>query len=99
MSMIPRLRLPLRGRWDIACQQAVGLVTDHLEGALPRAGRGRLEAHRADCPHCTEYLAQMRATIALTGDLSADDLARRCRTSSPRCSGSGAPPRTARDRS
>jgi hypothetical protein len=26
------------------------------------------------CPHCTEYLAQMRATIELTGGLTADDL-------------------------
>ena len=72
--MLPRLRLPLRGRRDIVCQQAVELVTDYLEGALSRADRRRFEAHLAGCPHCTEYLAQMRATIALTGDLTADDL-------------------------
>jgi anti-sigma factor RsiW len=72
--MLSRLRLPLRGRRDIVCQQAVELVTDYLEGALTRADRRRFEAHLADCPHCTEYLAQMRATIELTGDLTADDL-------------------------
>jgi anti-sigma factor RsiW len=66
--------LPLRGRRDIVCQQAVELVTDYLEGALSRADRRRFEAHLAACPHCTEYLAQMRATIALTGGLTADDL-------------------------
>ena len=32
--MLPKLRLPLRGRRDIVCQQAVELVTDYLEGAL-----------------------------------------------------------------
>jgi len=72
--MLPKLRLPLRGRRDIVCQQAVELVTDYLEGALSRAERRRFEAHRAACPHRTEYLAQMRATIALTGGLTADDL-------------------------
>jgi hypothetical protein len=30
--------------------------------------------HLAGCPHCTEYLAQMRKTIELTGTLTADDL-------------------------
>jgi anti-sigma factor RsiW len=74
MSVLPRLRLPLRGRRDIVCQQAVELVTDYLEGALSRADRRRFEAHLANCPHCTEYLAQMRATIAITGGLTADDL-------------------------
>ncbi len=72
--MPPRLRLPLRSRREIVCRQAVELVTDYLEGALSRADRRRFEAHLAGCPHCTEYLAQMRATIELTGGLAADDL-------------------------
>ena len=50
------------------------MVTDYLEGALPRGERRRLEAHLADCPHCTEYLAQIRATIRLTGRLEVADL-------------------------
>jgi anti-sigma factor RsiW len=69
--MLPRLRL---GRTDIVCQQAVELVTDYLEGALSRADRRRFEAHLANCPHCTEYLAQMRATVELTGRITAGDL-------------------------
>jgi anti-sigma factor RsiW len=69
--MLQKLRLRRR---DIVCQQAVELVTDYLEGALSRAGRRRFEAHLAGCPHCTEYLAQMRATIRLTGGITADDL-------------------------
>jgi anti-sigma factor RsiW len=65
--------LRLRPR-DIACQQAVELVTDYLEDALSGADRRRFERHLAGCPHCTEYLAQIRRTIQLTGSVSADDL-------------------------
>jgi anti-sigma factor RsiW len=68
MYPAPRLRR------DIVCQQAVELVTSYLEGTRPRAGRRRFEAHLAGCPHCTEYLAQMRKTIELTGSLTPDDL-------------------------
>ncbi len=67
------MRLRLRRR-DLVCQQAVELVTDYLEGTLARADRRRYESHLAGCPHCTEYLAQMRKTIELTGTLTADDL-------------------------
>jgi anti-sigma factor RsiW len=66
------MRLLLRR--DLVCQQAVELVTDYLEGALPRQARRRFEAHLAGCPHCTEYLAQMRETIRLTGRLEPEDL-------------------------
>ncbi len=59
---------------QIVCRQAVELVTDYLEGALSPRQRKRFEAHLAGCEHCTEYLAQMRATIALTGTLTPDDL-------------------------
>jgi len=68
----------LRGR-DLVCQQAVELVTDYLEGRLSRSARRRFEAHLARCPHCTEYLAQMRATISLTGRLAPEDLTARQR--------------------
>ena len=67
------MRLRLRRR-DLVCQQAVELVTDYLEGALSRRARRRFEAHLAGCPHCTEYLAQMRETIRLTGRLEPEDL-------------------------
>jgi len=67
------MRLRLRRR-DLACQQAVELVTDYLEDALSGADRRRYEAHLAGCPHCTEYLAQMRKTIELTGGLTPEDL-------------------------
>ena len=65
----PRLR-----RRGLVCQQAVELVTDYLEGTLSRTDRRRYETHLAGCPHCTEYLAQMRKTIEVTGTLTPDDL-------------------------
>jgi anti-sigma factor RsiW len=59
---------------DLVCQQAVELVTDYIEGALSRADRRRFESHLAGCPHCTEYLEQMRVTIRLSGRLEPDEL-------------------------
>lgn len=66
------MRLLLRR--DLVCRQAVELVTDYLDGSLSRSARKRFERHLADCPHCTEYLEQMRATIRLTGRLRPEDL-------------------------
>jgi len=67
-------------RRDLVCAQAVELVTDYLEGTLSRAARRRFEAHLAGCPHCTEYLAQMRETIRLAGRVTAEDLTPGMRT-------------------
>jgi anti-sigma factor RsiW len=71
--MMPRLWLPAR-RADLVCQQAVELVTDYLESALSYRDHKRFERHLAGCPHCTEYLAQMRAVIDLSGRITPDDL-------------------------
>lgn len=64
----------LRPSSELVCQEVVELVTDYLEGALTRGQRRRFERHLAGCEHCTEYLAQMRATIRLTGRLRITDL-------------------------
>jgi anti-sigma factor RsiW len=64
----------LARREPLACQEVVEMVTDYLEGGLSRGQRKRLDAHLAGCEHCSEYLAQMRATIALTGRLRSEDL-------------------------
>ena len=56
------------------CRQAVELVTDHLEGALSRRERARFEAHLAECPHCTEYLAEMRRTLDVLGRIEPESL-------------------------
>ena len=63
-----------RRRRSLVCRQAVELMTDYLEDALSPRGRDRLEAHLAECPHCTEYLAQIRDVIAAAGHVEPDDL-------------------------
>jgi anti-sigma factor RsiW len=60
-------------RPQIVCQEVVELVSDYLEGALSGGQRRRFERHLAGCPHCSEYLAQLRETIRLTGRLVPDD--------------------------
>lgn len=52
---------------DMACNELVEEVSDYLEGALPQAERERFEAHLAECPFCTTYVEQMRATVAALG--------------------------------
>jgi anti-sigma factor RsiW len=59
---------------DLACREVVELISDHIEGALPRRERRRLEAHLAACANCSAYLAQVRTTIRLSGRLRREDL-------------------------
>jgi anti-sigma factor RsiW len=61
-------------RKPYVCREMVELITDYLEGSLTRSQRTRFEAHIAGCEHCTEYLQQMRLTIAATGQLRSEDL-------------------------
>jgi anti-sigma factor RsiW len=56
----------IRVERDLTCRELVELVTDYFEGALPAAERARFEAHVAACEGCDRYLAQARATVALT---------------------------------
>ena len=61
-------------RRSLVCRQAVALMSDYIDGSLPERDRSRLEHHLADCPHCTEYPAQLRATIEAMGRAEPDDL-------------------------
>ena len=63
-----------RRRRSIVCRDAVQLMAGYLDGALSTRDRARLEGHLADCPHCTEYLAQLRVTIDTLGRVEPDDL-------------------------
>jgi anti-sigma factor RsiW len=63
-----------RRRPEIVCQQWVEMVTDYLEGALPPKLQQAADRHLADCPHCTEYLNQMRRTIAVATRLRDEDV-------------------------
>ncbi|MGE3288683.1 MAG: anti-sigma factor [Pseudonocardia sp.] len=64
----------MTGTRDVACRELVELVTEYLEDALPRDEAAAVEAHLADCPPCRAYLAQMRATIAVTGTVDVETL-------------------------
>ena len=59
---------------EMACNELVEAVTDYLEGTLPAADRRRFEAHLGDCPFCTSYVEQMRATVERLGELPGDTL-------------------------
>ena len=66
--------IALRSRKPLLCRELVELVTDYLEGTLSRRDRARFDEHIAGCPHCTEYLAQFRETLRLTGTLRTSDV-------------------------
>ena len=51
---------------DVVCQQLVEMVTDYLEGDLDPVDRAAVEAHLAQCGHCTGYVQQVRRMLALT---------------------------------
>lgn len=59
----------------LACRELVELVTNYLDGALPAPERARFETHIAMCPHCSEYLSQIRQTISAAGRLREEHLA------------------------
>jgi anti-sigma factor RsiW len=63
-----------RRRRALVCRDAVALMTDYLDNRLAPDDRARLDGHLADCPHCSEYLAQLRVTIDALGYVTPDDL-------------------------
>lgn len=63
-----------RRRRAIVCRQAVELMAGYLDGALSGSEQARLESHLAECPHCSEYLAQLRVTIETLGHVEPNDL-------------------------
>jgi anti-sigma factor RsiW len=56
------------------CRQFVEDVTAYLDGALPESVVAIIESHLADCPHCREYLNEMRLTVLKTRALNDDDV-------------------------
>jgi hypothetical protein len=59
---------------DFPCREAVTIVTDWFEGALPSGERAVLERHLAWCAGCTTYVDQLRDTVRLTGRLREQDV-------------------------
>jgi hypothetical protein len=54
---------------DLVCQELVELVTEYLGHTISAPERVRFEKHLLTCPPCTAYLAQMRTTLELAGEL------------------------------
>ena len=59
---------------DISCREIVQIVNDYVEGVLPAEEREGVELHLNLCDGCSDYLEQLRLSIVLTGELSADAL-------------------------
>jgi hypothetical protein len=51
------------------CEEAEGLLSDHLNGALAPAEADALEAHLAGCPACRGVLAELRWVAGLLQDV------------------------------
>jgi anti-sigma factor RsiW len=64
---------------NMTCKELVELVSDYLEGALPRHERRRFERHISGCPYCTVYVAQMREVVRVLGRLTENSLPPRAR--------------------
>lgn len=64
----------------LTCAELVELVTDYLDGSLSDDERGRFEAHLRDCEACTNYLDQIRQTIAVVGRVEPEDLSDEARS-------------------
>ena len=63
-----------RWRRALVCRDAVAVMTSYLDGTLGGTDRARLEQHLAGCPHCSEYLAQLRVVIDTCGHVEPDEL-------------------------
>jgi predicted anti-sigma-YlaC factor YlaD len=53
----------------VRCVEFVELVTDWMEDALDDEVRNHVEEHLAICPHCTEYVDQLRETTRMLAEL------------------------------
>ena len=62
------------GGHDMTCREAVALMTAYLDGALGMREHDLLERHLDECPHCSEHLRQIEATILIAGEVRAEDL-------------------------
>jgi anti-sigma factor RsiW len=64
---------------EMNCKELVEAITAYLDGTLADVDRRRFDDHLATCPHCTEYLEQMRETVARLGTLDESRLSPRAR--------------------
>jgi len=60
---------------EMRCIEFVELITDYLQGDVTEEQRDRIEHHLQGCAGCRAALEQIRTVIALTGRLTAADVA------------------------
>lgn len=65
----------------MVCRDLVEAVTAYIEGEMSPEDRALFDEHLAACDGCTNYLAQIRETIRLTGTLDPGTLPPEQRTS------------------
>ena len=58
----------------MTCRQVVELMTDYLDGTLSPVDQARFEEHIAGCDGCRAYLAQLRTTRTVVGELANESL-------------------------
>ncbi len=58
----------------MSCKELVELVTEYLEDSLAPSDREQFDAHMSNCVGCTDYLAQMRLTLQLSGRIEEGSL-------------------------
>jgi anti-sigma factor RsiW len=66
-------------RREMSCRELVELVTEYLEGTLPRRDRRRFEAHLKKCEWCGRYLEQIREVVRTLGRLTEETIPPRAR--------------------
>jgi anti-sigma factor RsiW len=57
---------------ELACEQLVELLSDHLDGTLSEDDRRHVIAHLSECDGCTAALEQMRETLRIAGTLTVE---------------------------
>ncbi len=58
----------------LTCREIVQLITEYLEETMPPETRLRFERHVAICPACRGFLAQIRETLRLSGEITEESL-------------------------
>lgn len=51
------------------CRDAMGLLTEHSEGALTGVTKVSMAFHMTVCPHCKGHRAQIETTVKVLGAL------------------------------
>ncbi len=59
---------------EMVCKELAEVITDYLEQTLPADDVARFEQHLTECPFCTDYLQQMRATVTRLGEVPGERL-------------------------